>query len=636
MSAVSKKRTLALGAGLAFALVGGVAVSPAQAAPPAMFCQNPADPSQDLEIAPIESLTPGDALSWKSTVSGTAPQTFDASYVAKIDGGLGHDAYGNPIDILLVDLDNTDPKLKDLGAWAGASGSPVYDDQGRLVGAVAYGFSEQGESVAGITPAAAMKTIGTLPGGVTVSAQARAKVAEVTGVRPGRTMQRIKNVQLSNGFDADRLANTEKQLQRAIPGYRLPRALDASGSQKIVGFPINGAADAGADLPIVAGGNIAVSYAYGDLLQASVGTVTAVCGDEVWAYGHPDGFDRNQKANVHGASAARIVRDGGNSYKEISSLGKVKGRVTADELVGVKAKLGANAATVPVTTVSRIGTHTSTATTHVSAKALISAAAAAQLGDDATRMLKSAVAGSAKLDWQISFTRKGGKTGVLKNSNRYSSNGSSFLDGSLPEQLGNDVAGDIEALQQNELERVTITGVKVAASYSPEYLIQRVSGVQIRKHGAWKNLRNGATAKVVRGKTYRLRTVLKSTTASDRDLTSYVPFNVRVPKNLKRTMTFTVSAESPMDEMEVLAQILGGGTDVDASIFAPQSFDQLLMMLDDNVRNDQFELSSSYRTKSGLRQNRFRELTAAQVVQGGSQSFALQAPKLKKKAVKKA
>ena len=45
-----------------------------------------------------------------------------------------------------------------------------------------------------------------------------------------------------------------------------------------------------ADAPLVAGGNIAVFYNSGDSLTGAVGTVTAICGNEVWAFGHPMDF----------------------------------------------------------------------------------------------------------------------------------------------------------------------------------------------------------------------------------------------------------------------------------------------------------------------------------------------------------
>jgi len=623
---IRSKRTFAVvGSGLAVVLACGAVSVPAQAAPAdtGMFCQNPADPSQNLEIAPIDSLQAGDALTWKTTIAGTDVRTFDAEYVTKVDAGLGHDANGEAIDLLLVDLDNPDPELKKIGAWAGASGSPVYDLQGRLVGAVAYGFTERGESVAGVTPAAAMKRLGSLPGGVKLSTSAQRSVERATGEVPGVALKRIKNVLVRNGMGQERLGEMEKQLRRAFPGYRLPGFLGVSQSQRVAGLPINGGAGAGDDIPVVPGGNVAVSYAYGYLAEASVGTVTAVCGDEVWAYGHPGGFDRSQGASIHGAAAARIVADGGLSYKQISKIGRAQGKVVADGLVGVKSKLGHGAPTVPVVSTSRIGSHSSTATTHVSSDDLIAPAAGVQLANDAVRMLDNAEVGSAAVDWQIEFTR-GGKRGALKNSNRYSA------DSLFPTELGLDVAADIAALQQNEFERLKITAVKLSARYSPEHLVERLTGVQIRKNGAWKHLRNGGSTKVKRGKTYRFRAVLRTTTTSDRDVTEYVQFSVVIPKNQKRTMSVKLDASSAGDPMENLLEILKEMGISGPAVFGPSTFDEFLSMLDHNARNDQVRMSAAYRNQLGAKRIRERVLNGTRVVSGGAFSFVLEAPKLKK------
>ena len=44
------------------------------------------------------------------------------------------------------------------GIWQGMSGSPVYAEDGRLIGAVAYGMSWGPSPVAGVTPFADMDT----------------------------------------------------------------------------------------------------------------------------------------------------------------------------------------------------------------------------------------------------------------------------------------------------------------------------------------------------------------------------------------------------------------------------------------------------------------------------------------------
>jgi hypothetical protein len=101
-------------------------------------------------ILPLSQVKPGMKGRGKSVFQGQAIEEFEA-------------------EILGV-LENTQPKrsvilarlhgrgLESTGIIAGMSGSPVYVD-GKLIGAVAYGFSFSKEAIAGITPIEEMLAI---------------------------------------------------------------------------------------------------------------------------------------------------------------------------------------------------------------------------------------------------------------------------------------------------------------------------------------------------------------------------------------------------------------------------------------------------------------------------------------------
>ena len=89
-----------------------------------------------------------------SVFSGTEPESFDVEV-------LGTMRNLNPgVDLLMVRL--TGKGLEESGVVAGMSGSPVFID-GRLAGAVAYGWNFSNEAIAGITPIAAMRALADLP-----------------------------------------------------------------------------------------------------------------------------------------------------------------------------------------------------------------------------------------------------------------------------------------------------------------------------------------------------------------------------------------------------------------------------------------------------------------------------------------
>jgi len=591
----------ALAAGVLAALVGSLTAAPAFADPaPELFCDLP---GQELAISPISGLSDGQAVTWLSTVKGTTPTEFTGEYIGRLENGLGYDAYGEPRDLLLVKLsgDVVDGTAGSpaAGVWAGASGSPVYDADGALIGAVSYGFSNLADNVAGVTPAAYMKAIGDLPLSRPLTSSAQRQVAQMAGEKAttsaNASIRQLPTVRVTTGTTARTLDDVADALASEVRGYR-PVASR--------GLAIDGGTADGADYPIVTGGNIAVSYSYGAVGSASVGTVTAVCGDDVWAFGHPGEWNSALTANIHGASAARIVPDLGSSYKMVSAVGKVKGTLVEDRLAGIRGTLGAGSSTIPVTTVSIAGDHTSTAISHVSEKLLLPQVAASQLSTDATRLLDNQWEGSAKVAWQITYRRESGAVATLTNANRYS-------DPQLfSELVGWDVAEDIAQLQANPYEDVTVLGVRIRARYAEGYRAGRISAVQMRTSSGWKNVASGSVTKVSRGKTYSFRVVLSPAPGAVRT-TEYTPFTVVVPSTVKKIVAVSVGSPVPRYDEPTDARTFAG----------------FIAALDDNPRVDVVNRSRSYQNISGSRYaGRTQTVTPTVVEYGTRISFQLEVP----------
>ncbi|MEW1835733.1 hypothetical protein [Microbacterium sp. NPDC079995] len=573
---------IALAAAVTAVLIGSLTAAPANAVSkdPGLFCDLP---GQRLAISPISGLKDGEKITWRSTTKGTTPTTFTGEYVGKLDNGLGTDANGKPRDLLLVKLDGdvvngTDGSLA-AGVWAGASGSPVYDANGALIGAVSYGFSALPDNVAGVTPAAYMKTLGTLPTTKKLSASQTQTVERLADAAPSArrsapassTLNRFEPVRVTIGASAAQLDEETDALADRVTGFRGVTA---------TGRAVPGGERRASDYSIVAGGNIAVSYGYGAVTEASVGTVTAVCGNEVFAYGHPNMGNSKLVANIHGASAARIVPDLMGSYKLISAIGKVKGKLVDDRLAGVRGVLGAGATTIPVRTSSAVGDIRTAVTTHVSEPGFIAAAAYAQLAAEAVRMLDNEQAGSARIEWTIQYRRADGATATLKNTNRYASLAE------LPYLVGDDVANDVASLQGNPFEDVRILSVNVLSRFEADYRAASFSGVQILRSGKWVNVApTGVVSNVERGKSYSFRAVLKPAPGATR-VTEYGTFTVRVPKDVRTAYQFELFAPDPDDYFERPQ---------------PRSFAQLVSQLDANYRSDVITRQTAYTAMSGKR-----------------------------------
>ena len=95
---------------------------------------------------PISDVTAGQAVHGLTVTQGTTPSPFTG------DGlGVLKDGIIPGIDLVMVRLDSTEIQRVG-GIWQGMSGSPVYAADGRLIGAVAYGFAAGPSPVAGVTP----------------------------------------------------------------------------------------------------------------------------------------------------------------------------------------------------------------------------------------------------------------------------------------------------------------------------------------------------------------------------------------------------------------------------------------------------------------------------------------------------
>jgi hypothetical protein len=99
---------------------------------------------------PVADLTDGMPVTGLTVEKGTAAEPFTGAVVGVVDDGIA-----TGVDMIVIETDS--PAIERAGGiWAGMSGSPVYTEDGELIGAVAYGFSWAPSPIAGVTPAADM------------------------------------------------------------------------------------------------------------------------------------------------------------------------------------------------------------------------------------------------------------------------------------------------------------------------------------------------------------------------------------------------------------------------------------------------------------------------------------------------
>ncbi|WP_019144348.1 hypothetical protein [Aeromicrobium massiliense] len=482
-------------------LVAATLVAPmsaASAAPaPAAFCADGSQPmvTQDEAVAFPE----GEPVTGLTVVKGTQPVGFTGEYVGHVA-----DALGKGVDMLLFELsgagiDTGNPRA---GIWAGMSGSPVYAQDGRLIGAVAYGLTGDNLPIAGVTPAEYMKQTGvdrSAPARVALTRSALSGASAATERQlAGTSLPKLKTRKVvAGGAKGNALAN--RTLKRVPGTSATARAARAGGFASV-------AAPTVINDPLVAGGNVAIGYSTGDLFSGGVGTVTAICGSTVWAFGHAMDFAGETQLSIHNASAALIVPDSTGttgSFKQVSQVGQQIGTVNYDGYGALRGQIG-RVSGFPVTTnvLNAAGKRIDTYAGTVVNQDMAPFAAAYAPAFAAVDTLDNSGTGTVRLVWRINYTVRGGRAGSLINTDVYSARG-----GELGDYLATGIGNDVASLMGTDLADVTITSVTSHLTLqSAKSVTYRHAGAQRWTGGKWV-WANGTTVK--KGQTIHVRPVYR-------------------------------------------------------------------------------------------------------------------------------
>ena len=93
----------------------------------------------------------------------------------------------------------------------------------------------------------------------------------------------------------------------------------------------------------MAGGNLALSAAYGEVTIAATGTATSVCDDRVVGFGHPATFPGRITAGLHPADVLYVQEDPVDGPFKVANLGAPVGTITDDRQTGITGTFGAAA-----------------------------------------------------------------------------------------------------------------------------------------------------------------------------------------------------------------------------------------------------------------------------------------------------
>ena len=349
------------GAALALLALGALA-----AAPPA-----PLPPSPIETLAP-DKLAPGmKGYGVSDFGDGKGIQRFDVEILGVLK------RYAPRQDLILARVSGAG--LENSGVIAGMSGSPIYVE-GKLVGALAYGWPFSKDAICGITPIQSMLDIRHAPARPPVpiagaagsgAGETRSAGPAAETLAPGGSISTKTLIEaFSTGHFADKMEPLVAALHPADAGgmASLPLPVSLSGiapAGKLFGRVAesagwmaapSGASAGAADRNATAsehgrlhpGSAVATQLLSGDMDLAATGTVTWVEGNSLLAFGHPFLSMGPVSMPMAEAEVLTVFPSLYRSFK-FAATGPVLGSITQDRSTGILGTFGTKAPMVPIT-----------------------------------------------------------------------------------------------------------------------------------------------------------------------------------------------------------------------------------------------------------------------------------------------
>ncbi len=294
---------------------------------------------------PLAQVKPGMKGRGKSVFQGRVIEDFDAEILGVMENTAPKRS------VILARLKGRG--LESTGIIAGMSGSPVYID-GKLIGAVAYGFSFSKEAIAGITPIDEMLAVKTAPEepkagtGAPIILRDGISQEELSGTflkalaarsaehDPGRSLSPLELPLILSGFSAGAF---ERARSYFTPwGFLAVRG--GAGGQTL-------SSDIPAGPSLREGDAVGVQLLGGDLDISAVGTATYVDGAKVLAFGHPIYNLGSVDYAMTRADVIAVMPSLESSFK-LATAGPVIGRFTQDRTPGAAGEVGVMPHLIPL------------------------------------------------------------------------------------------------------------------------------------------------------------------------------------------------------------------------------------------------------------------------------------------------
>jgi hypothetical protein len=242
--------------------------------------------------------------------------------------------------------------LEKAGIIAGMSGSPIYVD-GKLVGALAYGWPFSKDPICGITPIQSMLDIRHAPAAppVPIAGSAASTSSLLSAFTAGHFTDRLddllKPLQAGSSGALAALPLPISFGGALAAGSLFHRIAEASNWMMV---PSGTAASKSVGEPsrLKPGSAVATQLLSGDMDLSATGTVTWVEGNSVLAFGHPFLSMGPVSMPMSQAQVLTVLPSLFRSFK-FAATGPVLGSITQDRSTGILGTFGTHAPMVPIT-----------------------------------------------------------------------------------------------------------------------------------------------------------------------------------------------------------------------------------------------------------------------------------------------
>lgn len=339
--------------------------------------------AQSVPAQAMDPILPHDQV--KEGMTGTAYTVIDSSgqlknFQVDIIGNLDNGKGSEP----MIMAKASGPVIEQTGGiLQGMSGSPVYVD-GYLIGAVAAGIKDMSPYTFFITPIDEMTPLWRLPdlkNKTRIHTIDLKRVAEIQAnadaakakqeAADKKNDSRIRGVDLLERARAAVKADEEKAAKAkttAVNAKAEPKAvmyfsgfnqaslnflkqqIDPQGTTQFLpmGAPsLTDIQQTDYNAKLVPGSAVGVAITYGDFAVGATGTVTAVDGKNILAFGHPFLHRGNVNYFMTDAKVVGTISGQSNGMK-IANIGNIIGRISQDRATGIAGTIGTFPSVVPV------------------------------------------------------------------------------------------------------------------------------------------------------------------------------------------------------------------------------------------------------------------------------------------------